>query len=189
MAQTTKTLPRLRMWLRQGIPSFNSAWRCSAIASQIALSISKCRLKSTMSLATGEPSFLQAVDIYFDKAAKLASSSPDLLDQIKACNNLLKLQFPLKRSDGTVQLIEAYRAQHSHHCLPVKGGIRMAPNVEANETMALAALMTFKCALVDIPFGGAKGGIKVDPTKYSRDEKEAIIRRYTSELVKKSFIG
>ncbi|KAH7292847.1 hypothetical protein KP509_28G001100 [Ceratopteris richardii] len=137
----------------------------------------------------GEPTFLEAVDIYFEKAAKLAAATPDILNQIKACNNLLKLQFPLKRSDGTVQLIEAYRAQHSHHRLPVKGGIRMAPNVEANETMALAALMTFKCALVDIPFGGAKGGIKVDPTKYCLLEKEAIVRRYTSELVKKSFIG
>ncbi|MCO5546736.1 hypothetical protein L7F22_000172 [Adiantum nelumboides] len=142
-------------------------------------------------LTIEQPSFLEAVDIYFEKAAKLAASSPDILSQIKqhACNNLLKLQFPLKRSDGTVQLIEAYRAQHSHHRLPVKGGIRMAPNVEANETMALAALMTFKCALVDIPFGGAKGGIKVDPTKYSGIEKEACIRRDTIELLKKSFIG
>ncbi|KAH7292840.1 hypothetical protein KP509_28G001200 [Ceratopteris richardii] len=153
------------------------------------------RFKSSTCVATGEPTFLEAVDIYFEKAAKLAAATPDILNQIKsasklqACNNLLKLQFPLKRSDGTVQLIEAYRAQHSHHRLPVKGGIRMAPNVEANETMALAALMTFKCALVDIPFGGAKGGIKVDPTKYCLLEKEAIVRRYTSELVKKSFIG
>ncbi|KAI5058946.1 hypothetical protein GOP47_0025265 [Adiantum capillus-veneris] len=169
-------------------------WRASSITGRRRSAswcgvISHARFNSSFSLAAGEASFLEAVDIYFDKAAKLAASTPDILNQIKACNNLLKLQFPLKRLDGTVQLIEAYRAQHSHHRLPVKGGIRMAPNVEANETMALAALMTFKCAVVDIPFGGAKGGIKVDPTKYSPIEKEAIIRRYTSELVKKSFIG
>ncbi|KAG6543128.1 hypothetical protein Mapa_015377 [Marchantia paleacea] len=101
----------------------------------------------------------------------------------------MRLQFPLKCGNGTVELIEAYRAQHSHHRLPVKGGIRMAPNVDANETMALAALMTFKCAVVDVPFGGAKGGIKIDPNKYTSNEKETIIRRYTSELVKKNFIG
>lgn len=139
--------------------------------------------------AHGDPSFLESVDIYFDKAASLASTTPDILTQIKACNNILKVQFPLKCANGSVELIEAYRAQHSHHRLPVKGGIRMAPNVDADETMALAALMTFKCAVVDVPFGGAKGGIKIDPTKYSTNEKEAIIRRYTSELVKKNFIG
>eukprot|EP00475_Leptophrys_vorax_P005916 TRINITY_DN13590_c0_g1_i5.p1 TRINITY_DN13590_c0_g1~~TRINITY_DN13590_c0_g1_i5.p1 ORF type:complete len:456 (-),score=37.56 TRINITY_DN13590_c0_g1_i5:303-1670(-) len=112
-----------------------------------------------------------------------------ILGQIKGCNNLLKVQFPLKLANGTVELIEGYRAQHSHHRLPGKGGIRMAPNVDAEETMALAALMTFKCAVVDVPFGGAKGGIKIDPKKYSALEKEAIVRRYTTELVKKNFIG
>ncbi|KAG0590513.1 hypothetical protein M758_1G111900 [Ceratodon purpureus] len=140
-------------------------------------------------IAHGDPTFLESVDIYFDKAAAIASTTPDILAQIKACNNILKVQFPLKCANGTVELIEAYRAQHSHHRLPVKGGIRMAPNVDADETMALAALMTFKCAVVDVPFGGAKGGIKIDPTKYSANEKEAIIRRYTSELVRKNFIG
>ncbi|BBM96727.1 glutamate dehydrogenase (NAD(P)+) [Marchantia polymorpha subsp. ruderalis] len=137
----------------------------------------------------GDPNFLESVDIYFDRAAAYAQSTPDILAQIKACNNVMRLQFPLKCGNGTVELIEAYRAQHSHHRLPVKGGIRMAPNVDANETMALAALMTFKCAVVDVPFGGAKGGIKIDPNKYTSTEKETIIRRYTSELVKKNFIG
>ncbi|XP_024391851.1 uncharacterized protein [Physcomitrium patens] len=137
----------------------------------------------------GDPTFLESVDIYFDKAATIASATPDILAHIKAYNNILKVQFPLKCANGTVELIEGYRAQHSHHRLPVKGGIRMAPNVDAEETMALAALMTFKCAVVDVPFGGAKGGIKIDPTKYSANEKESIIRRYTSELVRKSFIG
>ncbi|KAL3701431.1 hypothetical protein R1sor_019453 [Riccia sorocarpa] len=137
----------------------------------------------------GDPTFLESVDIYFDRAAGHSQSTADILSQIKACNNLIRLQFPLKCANGTVELVEAYRAQHSHHRLPVKGGIRMAPTVDADETMALAALMTFKCALVDVPFGGAKGGIKIDPTKYNIYEKESIIRRYTSELVKKNFIG
>ena len=128
-----------------------------------------------------------------------------ILDGIveQACNNILKVQFPLKCANGAVELIEAYRAQHSHHRLPgtkkrllkilnrlqfcvwaiesfsamkfklinklvaVKGGIRMAPNVDADETMALAALMTFKCAVVDVPFGGAKGGIKIGQNRIS----------------------
>eukprot|EP00850_Spirogloea_muscicola_P019344 SM000188S03839 [mRNA] locus=s188:140256:145098:- [translate_table: standard] len=137
----------------------------------------------------GDPDFLQSVDLYYDRAAAIADVAPDILEQIKACNNVLKLQFPLKLVNGSVELIEAYRAQHSHHRVPTKGGVRMAPNVDADETMALAALMTFKCAVVDVPFGGAKGGIKIDPKKYSAYEKEAIIRRYTSELVKKNFIG
>lgn len=139
--------------------------------------------------AASDPTFLESVDIYFDKAALISTVPPDILSQIKACNNILKVQFPLKMANGQVELIEAYRAQHSHHRLPVKGGVRMAPTVDGEETMALAALMTFKCAVVDVPFGGAKGGIKIDPKKYSVFEKEAIIRRYTAELVKKNFIG
>ncbi|KAJ7524106.1 hypothetical protein O6H91_18G077900 [Diphasiastrum complanatum] len=134
-----------------------------------------------------QSSFLESVDVYFDKAAAVSTTAPDILALIKACNCVVKLQFPLKRSTGEVEVIQAYRAQHSHHRLP--RGIRMAPTVDAEETMALAALMTFKCAVVDVPFGGAKGGIRIDPRKYSMQEKEAIIRRYTSELAKRNFIG
>eukprot|EP00270_Netrium_digitus_P012616 TRINITY_DN4119_c0_g1_i1.p1 TRINITY_DN4119_c0_g1~~TRINITY_DN4119_c0_g1_i1.p1 ORF type:complete len:506 (+),score=121.87 TRINITY_DN4119_c0_g1_i1:43-1560(+) len=144
---------------------------------------------STEASRLGDPGFLESVDIYFDRAAALSSVSSDILAQIKACNNIIKVQFPLKMANGTVELIEAYRAQHSHHRTPVKGGVRMAHTVDADETMALAALMTFKCAAVDVPFGGAKGGIRIDPKKYSSYEKEAIIRRYTTELVKRNFIG
>ncbi|CAI5489210.1 unnamed protein product, partial [Closterium sp. Naga37s-1] len=144
---------------------------------------------SSTAAGTGDPNFLESVDIYFDKAAAICHVPGDILGQIKGCNNVLKVQFPLKMSNGTVELIEGYRAQHSHHRLPGKGGVRMAPTVDADETVALAALMTFKCAVVDVPFGGAKGGIKIDPKKYSSFEKEAIIRRYTTELVKKNFIG
>ncbi|CAI7925497.1 unnamed protein product [Closterium sp. NIES-54] len=129
-----------------------------------------------------EPNFLESVDLYFDQAAAISHVSPDILAQIKACNTIIRVQFPLKLPDGRVELVEGYRAQHSHHRLPVKGGIRMAPAVDAEETMALAALMTYKCAVLDVPFGGAKGGIKIDPKKYTMQEKEAIVRRYTTEL-------
>ena len=82
-----------------------------------------------------------------------------------------------------------FRAQHSHHRLPVKGGTRYAEHIDLQETVALASLMTFKLATADIPFGGAKGGIAIDPKKYSKAEVERITRRYTMELIKKGFIG
>jgi glutamate dehydrogenase (NAD(P)+) len=112
-----------------------------------------------------------------------------LLDQIRCCNSVYRFDFPLRRQDGTIEVIHAWRAEHSHHKMPVKGGIRYSPEVYEEEVMALAALMTYKCAIVDVPFGGAKGGIKIEPKHYTVDELERITRRYTHELVKKSFIG
>ncbi|HQV59276.1 MAG: Glu/Leu/Phe/Val dehydrogenase [Chitinophagaceae bacterium] len=134
-------------------------------------------------------SFFGAIEKSFDKAAKFTKWDTGILDQIRQCNAVFQMRFPLKRDDGTIEVIEAYRVQHSHHKTPCKGGIRFAAEVNQDEVMALAALMTYKCAIVNVPFGGGKGGIKINPKKYSTFELEKITRRYTSELIKKKFIG
>lgn len=133
-------------------------------------------------------SFFGAVEKSFDKAAAFTTWDPGVLEQIKQCNAVYRMHFPVKVGDK-IEVIKAYRVQHSHHKTPCKGGIRFATNVNLDEVMALAALMTFKCAIVNVPFGGAKGGITIDPRKYSVYELEKITRRYTAELIKKNFIG
>eukprot|EP00899_Mesostigma_viride_P027518 jgi/Mesvir1/7951/Mv11870-RA.3 len=138
---------------------------------------------------TGDPTFLQSVEKYFDEAAAKSGVALDLLTRLKVCNNMIRLKFPIRRDNGDILLVEGYRAQHSHHRFPVKGGIRLARNVNADEVEALAALMTYKCALVDVPFGGAKGGIKMDRNELSEREREKVMRRYTHELIKHGFIG
>jgi glutamate dehydrogenase (NAD(P)+) len=135
------------------------------------------------------PNFFEEVNKTFDEAARFTEYPRGLLDQIRCCNSLYRFDFPLRRQDGTIEVIHAWRAEHSHHKMPVKGGIRYSPEVYEEEVMALAALMTYKCAIVDVPFGGAKGGIKIEPRDYSAEELERITRRYTHELVKKGFIG
>ena len=125
----------------------------------------------------------------FDIAARHVSVSPDVLEVIKACNSLVRVNFPLRRDNGQVEVVRGYRAQHSHHRLPCKGGIRFSDEVDLQEVEALAALMTYKCAVVDVPFGGAKGGIAINPRKYSVHELELITRRYTMELHKYGMIG
>jgi glutamate dehydrogenase (NAD(P)+) len=139
-----------------------------------------------MSLGT---SFLDQVNRSFDRAAAFTPHDPTLLSNIKECKSLFYTSFPVKRDDGSIEVMHAWRAEHSHHKLPCKGGIRYALAVDADEVQALAALMTYKCALVDVPFGGAKGGIRLDPRRYSPAELERITRRYTFELVRKKFIG
>lgn len=133
--------------------------------------------------------FLDQVNQAFDRAASFTKHDPTLLANIKACKNVFYTSFPLKRDDGSIEVIHAWRAEHSHHKLPTKGGIRYAPDVDTDEVQALAALMTYKCALVDVPFGGAKGGIRINAKKYSIAELERITRRFTFELVRKNFIG
>ncbi|RMH66716.1 MAG: Glu/Leu/Phe/Val dehydrogenase [Bacteroidetes bacterium] len=135
------------------------------------------------------PTFFDDVNRMFERAASHTTHPRGLLDQIKICNGLYQLEFPLKRDDGSIQVIRAWRAQHSHHKLPVKGGIRYAPTVSGDEVMALSALMTYKCAIVNVPFGGAKGGVQIDRRQYSEAEIERITRRLTYELTRKNFLG
>ena len=133
--------------------------------------------------------FFADVSRTFDRAATFSDYPQGLLDQIKCCNAVYRFNFPVRQNDGTLQVVRAWRAEHSHHRLPLKGGIRYSAQVDEDEVMALAALMTFKCALVDVPFGGAKGAVQIDTAAYSDDQIERITRRYTHELVRKNFIG
>lgn len=136
-----------------------------------------------------QPSFLDSVEYFFDRAAKLTDIDSGLMSLIRSCNTCVQFEFPIKRDDGTTQVITGYRAQHSTHILPTKGGIRYAGTVDLEEVKALAALMTLKCALVEVPFGGAKGGVCIKRRDYSTDELERITRRFTHELHARNLIG
>ncbi len=126
---------------------------------------------------------------FFEQAAQYSTHDPHLLQQVKTCNNVYQMTFPVENEDGEIEVIEAYRAQHSHHRLPTKGGIRYSTMVDAEEVKGLAALMTFKCAIVDVPFGGAKGGVCIDPYQRSPEFVERVTRRLVIELNRHHFIG
>lgn len=133
--------------------------------------------------------FNRIVSQQFDRAAQYVKVRPALLAQIKACNNVYYFQFPVRFGGDHYEMFEGWRAEHSQHLKPCKGGTRYSEMVSADEIMALAALMTFKCAIVDVPFGGSKGGIRFNPKKYTPEQIEKITRRYTTELIRKQFIG
>jgi glutamate dehydrogenase (NAD(P)+) len=139
-------------------------------------------------MASKQTRFYESVNRNFDKAADFTSIPKGLLEQIRVCNSVYQMKFPV-RIGNQYEVIEAYRVQHSHHRLPTKGGIRFSHLVNQEEVMALASLMTYKCAIVDVPFGGAKGGVKVSPRAYNAEQLEKITRRYTTELIRKNFIG
>ena len=141
-----------------------------------------------MTKSIQEPSFRESVDLMVDRAISVLGLDAGTATALKTCNAVLKVQFPVKIR-GKTEVFTGWRAVHSTHRLPVKGGIRYAPYVDQDEVEALAALMTYKCALVDVPFGGSKGALMIDPNKYDREEMEKITRRFTLELVRKGFLS
>ena len=135
-----------------------------------------------------EPNFRESVDIMFNRAVALMDLSPGLEEKIRVCNATYTVRFGV-RLRGQIQTFTGYRSVHSEHMEPVKGGIRYATGVNQNEVEALAALMTYKCALVEAPFGGSKGGLCIDPREYDEHELELITRRFAYELIKRDLIN
>jgi glutamate dehydrogenase (NAD(P)+) len=131
--------------------------------------------------------FREGVNRMVDHATVAAGLDPSTAKLIKACDAVLQLRFPV-RLRGTVEIFTGWWAVHSAHRLPAKGGLRFAPHASQDETEALAALMSYKCAIADIPFGGAKGALMIDPCKYSVDELREITRRFAQELARRDFL-
>mgnify|MGYP000084277552 CR=1 FL=1 len=140
-----------------------------------------------MNQALREPSFRESVDLMFNRAVALTDLPPGLEEKIRVCNATYTVRFGV-RLRGRIQTFTGYRSVHSEHMEPVKGGIRYALEVDQDEVMALAALMTYKCALVEAPFGGSKGGLCIDPRQYDEHELEQITRRFAYELAKRDLI-
>ena len=132
--------------------------------------------------------FLESVDLCFNQAAKALDLPKGLARQIRTCNAICEMKFGVEL-EGGYEIFTGWRATHSEHALPAKGGIRYAPFADQQEVEALAALMTHKCAIVNVPYAGSKGALKIDPKKYSIDELEHITRRFAQELDKRGFLG
>ena len=135
-----------------------------------------------------EPSFRESVDHMFNRAVRLMDLSPGLEEKIRVCNSTYTVRFGV-RLRGAIHTFTGYRSVHSEHLEPVKGGIRYAMSVSQDEVEALAALMTYKCAVVEVPFGGSKGGLRIDPRAWNEHELEQITRRFTYELAKRDLIN
>ncbi|WP_172296140.1 Glu/Leu/Phe/Val dehydrogenase [Pseudoruegeria sp. HB172150] len=138
-------------------------------------------------MSSKEPSFRESVDLMFNRAVALMDLPPGLEEKIRVCNATYTVRFGV-RLRGQIQTFTGYRSVHSEHMEPVKGGIRYAMGVNQDEVEALAALMTYKCALVEAPFGGSKGGLRIDPRQYEEHELELITRRFAYELAKRDLI-
>jgi len=133
-------------------------------------------------------SFTESVNRMVDRAFDALDTDPGIAAAIKAVNATLEVQFPVE-IDGKIEVFTGWRAVHSAHRLPAKGGIRFATIVDQDEVEAMAALMTYKCAIVDVPFGGSKGGLMIDPSKYTRTQMQMITRRFARELIRKGFLS
>ncbi len=138
--------------------------------------------------AAHKHSFSQNVNLMVERAMTLIDLPKGLPEHIQACNNVLEVQFPVRLDNGNYENFTGWRAVHSDHRVPVKGGIRYAPNVHRDEVIALATLMTYKCAIVNVPYGGSKGGLRIDPRQYSVSELERVTRRFARELIAKGYI-
>ncbi len=136
----------------------------------------------------GSMSFSQSVNHMADRAFAALGTDPGIAATIKAGSATLEVRFPIEIK-GQIEIFTGWRSVHSTHRLPAKGGIRFAPIVDQDEVEALAALMTYKCAIVDVPFGGSKGGLMIDPSKYDRADMEKITRRFARELIRKGFLS
>jgi glutamate dehydrogenase (NAD(P)+) len=143
---------------------------------------------STSKNKGGQLSFSQSVNHMVDRALQVLDIDPGVAEAIKSCESIIQVNFPVS-FDGRIEVFTGWRAVHSTHRLPAKGGIRYAQIVNQDEVVALAALMTYKCAIVDVPFGGSKGGLLIDPSKYSRDQMQLITRRFARELIRKDFLS
>jgi glutamate dehydrogenase (NAD(P)+) len=138
--------------------------------------------------APQEMSFRESVDMMFNRAVALMDLPPGLEEKIRVCNATYTVRFGV-RLRGKIQTFTGYRSVHSEHMEPVKGGIRFSMGVNQDEVEALAALMTYKCSLVEAPFGGSKGGLCIDPRQYDEHELELITRRFAYELIKRDLIN
>jgi len=139
-------------------------------------------------MPAGDSTFLESVNKMFDHAVALMDLPPGLSEQIREANSVFEVRFPIHTKKQGWRVLRGWRATHSEHALPAKGGIRFSPHVNKEEVEALAALMTYKCAVVDVPFGGAKGGLRIDPREFSERELQQITMRFANELVKKDYI-
>ena len=132
--------------------------------------------------------FNNIVSQLFNEAASFVNQPKSLLEQIRMCDNIIQINFPVKFGNQ-YRYFRGWRAEHSHHRKPLKGGIRFAPTVSQDEVIALAALMTYKCALADAPFGGSKGGVAINPHEFNEAQLERITRRFAAELIRKNYLG
>jgi glutamate dehydrogenase (NAD(P)+) len=138
-------------------------------------------------MPANEPTFRESVDLMFNRAVALMDLPPGLEEKIRVCNATYTVRFGV-RLRGQIKTFTGYRSVHSEHMEPVKGGVRFSLAVNQDEVEALAALMTYKCALVETPFGGSKGGLCIDPREYDEYEMEQVTRRFAYELAKRDLI-